>query len=85
MVVPGLIHMLSLIEMIFAGGPNRSQTRQNRFNKQNTMAIYAIIPGALCILLRLQRLFGVYADSIVKEKIVDDDKELSNTCARVSF
>ncbi|MGD9133362.1 MAG: hypothetical protein PVF78_06945 [Desulfobacterales bacterium] len=49
------------------------------------MAIYAIIPGALCILLQLQRLFGVYADSIVKEKIVDDDKELSNTCARVSF
>jgi hypothetical protein len=82
MVGPGLLHMLSLTGMFFAGGPNRSQTWQRRFNKPNTATIYAVIPGALCILLQLQGLFGIYAYSMVKERIVNADKECSNTHAR---
>ena len=72
MVGPGLLHMLSLMGMSFTRRSNRSQTWQRRFNEQNTETIYFVIPGALRILLQLQRLFGVYADSIVKERIVDD-------------
>ena len=75
--------MLSLMGMSFTRRSNRSQTWQRRFNEQNTETIYFVIPGALRILLQLQRLFGVYADSIVKERIIDDDKEYSNTYARV--
>jgi hypothetical protein len=61
--------------MIFAIRSNKSQTWQRRFNEQNTATIYAVIPGTLCILSQLQGLFGVYADSIVKKKIIADDKE----------
>jgi hypothetical protein len=76
---------LSLIGMIFPSGSNRSQMWQSRYNRPNTVTIYAVISVAFCILLQLQGLFGVYADSIVKERIVDDIKEISNTHARVRW